>query len=268
MAVVKQNRTRYNTDDILALLGWFEKKMHNLGLVQAGELELGWRAQQVALWRPPSEGINLGSVSPQEVVLGECVSFNHSKLPQGWRRKGGLPCLKIIAPKNLPDDDPGRALLMAAKDIRPHLPDSGAREVLRWYYAAGTMSHEKIRDHGQTVLDLIKTTPGLPPVFADNRIATQAPRGDYSKAAKVQRYREHFGDSTTAMGGSSKTPAYHWKSALWWAKEYYEREFERREKWRQKILDLGEFESRHTTFEEFLIDCAARLKDGRGLPRS
>ncbi len=157
MAVVKQNRTRYNTDDILALLGWFEKKMHNLGLVQAGELELGWRAQQVALWRPPSEGINLGSVSPQEVVLGECVSFNHSKLPQGWRRKGGLPCLKIIAPKNLPDDDPGRALLMAAKDIRPHLPDSGAREVLRWYYAAGTMSHEKIRDHGQTVLDLIKT---------------------------------------------------------------------------------------------------------------
>ena len=268
MAAVNRNRTRYNTANILALLEWFESRMKELDLFEhvPPNRELSWREKHLAMWIPP-KAIKIATASPRAVASGSCVGFNHSRLPSNYYMKDGRPCLKIIAPKNLPEDEPGRTLLMAVKDVRPCLPDKGTREVLEWYYAAGTMSHTKLRERGYEVRDLIKTAVGLPPVFADGRVADPVPKGDRGKEEKIARIREQFGDSSGLMPGSSKTSHHHWKSAMRWAKEYYDREFERRERWRQKLLDLGESDHPHMTFEEFLMHCVEELQNGRGIPR-
>ena len=196
MAVIDKNRTRYSTTDLLNLLNWFEDRMrfrfggsHNDGGGPTASVRD--KVPEVLIWEPPKT-VSVSTISPSNVLVGKGVKLGvrqrhsrHNHSPDYHRTKEDVN-LKLVAPKNLPDDDdPGRTAIHAWKDNRGILPISVTKDILRWYYSNGKMSYSNIQAFHDKVIDLIDKARegnipqpenklwwgGLPPVYVDVRVA-------------------------------------------------------------------------------------------------
>ncbi len=264
MATITNNRTRYSTKDLLALLTWFESSIEEM----IGE----------GIWTPP-ETIVVRTISLKRIGTSSGVKFSQKsngyysrsvgkhKAPNIWETQNGS-ALRIVAPANLPDDDdPSRTAVHAWKDTRPPMPLSVLREIVSWYWSCGKMSHIAVSDHHEDVVNFIQAAGReVPPIYVDNRIHNPVKSVKATKERKIERAAQMHGDTSTRMKGSSRTPQYHWKNTVYWAGEYYNREWERRECWRQKILDLGGEQPKHETFAEYLIYIGTYLKQHGRMP--
>lgn len=154
--------------------------------------------------------------------------------------------LNIRAPKHLPETDPLRVLAMAGEE-RSFLSHRVVRDIAKWYmlqcYLPGVT-----KDYYRAVNQV-----ELPEVEVLERVVNPRPAIKKTDEERVASYLSKHGNPSYIMEGSSKTPQYKWTYELQEMKNYYDREWERREKWRVKAEKLsGEDIRKHLTFGQFL----------------
>jgi hypothetical protein len=88
-------------------------------------------------------------------------------------------------------------------------------------------------------------------VRVERRVQTPQARRVRSAEERHEALRERHGFNFV-LEGSSRTSEWYWKSKLDSARSYYEREWDRRDAWRQKLLKEGVEVRAHETWGEFL----------------
>ncbi len=228
---IVNNQTRYPSEDILAVLASVREY-----LLERMDDDANWKFPtriRVRSWSSTAINENFGVRLSREEPYYYAYGFEEEV------------CLSIAAPKHLPENDPIRSLVHAA-DGKVMLPVATVEAVARWYVSNCYM-------HRQAGMHQMVRSVELPEIRVQNRVVDPVKKVTKSTEEKLASYAEKHGDPVYCMQGSSRTPAYHWQHEMRDMANYYEREWERREKWRQKILKLGGEREAHIDFPTYLI---------------
>ena len=228
---ITDNQTRYPNEDILAVCTAVREAV----LYSFPDIDWLYPEQiRVRSWSP-SQSTSPG-LDGVKVLRSEPFYYRY-----GYSNN---VVLTIVAPKHLPENDPIRSLVHSV-DGKVYLPKTAVGAIARWYLSQCYLAKSLRKDFIENL--------DLPEVSVQERRVNPVKTVKKSTAGKIESYIEKHGDPDYAMKGSSRTPDYRWKYELHEMKDYYDREWERRDKWRQKILKLGGEREAHIDFAAYLV---------------
>ena len=253
---IQNNDTRYSSEGLAGIFSFVQEKM----TAYAEEQELD----------DPKfpHYVNVRSVSPTK---SPGPVKEHRELPHHyrWGFKETIT-LSLYAPKHLPEDDPIRSLVLTADGVKA-LPQSVTTEIARWYWNACLLPlpmASKRTGGSERVFGTVVDARLLPVVkVLSGRVDAKKAAARKTPDQKLASLAEKHGDPKYEMAGSSRTNHYLWRERLAMAKEYYDREWERRDKYREKYdVMSGESRPQHLTFPMYLRLLAHHIEETGNLP--
>lgn len=295
--VIESNQTRYNTHDLEAVIawtiGWVHERLSDVPAARRQDGRDGSHARGFGRgsrtdvpvpsfgspWRDHSVRVDTAR-GPWASSDGrtECGVDRVEK----WTGQEGLK----DTPRRRPVNDEVLLLFCPARlPLAPVLESLGAAalegpvvarrvvgDIARWWWDAKVRANwlhsrkgeELDRAWGEGIH--AAAMAGAPEVRIMRNRADQPTR--LTAEQSMARLRGLHGDPTREMEGSYATGRYLWERRLSEAAYYYVREWERREKWAQKIRSKVEQEApgraSHDTFAEHLRKLADEFEAGKG----
>lgn len=245
------NQTRYCSKDLIGVFKYVIAKERQY------DSETFTAGHDIASMVPTR--IKIRSYCPQNIGAGPLRNDRHS--PYNYRYGfSDEVVLKLRAPKHLPEEDAVRSLVHSV-DGKTYLPRDTVKQIAWWYYCQFYLSHISNTDN------MMSQDSFDPPEVAVLRNIVDSKKFlPKTHEEKLESLKEKHGDPGYIMGGSSRTPDYHWHQDLGVIRNYYNREWVRREKWRAKIEKLGEERKAHLSFADYLRLCAHYLDANGRLP--
>lgn len=239
---ISDNQTRYKTEDLLAVFQCVIDRLR-----ASGQTKHFPTTVKVKSWSAPHGGVSHAVYLPVHNSRSGPYTYRY-----GFNKE---IVLKIQAPKHLPEKDPIRSLVHSL-DGKTFLPPETVQQIAWWYYCHCYVEHTEAQPPLYEV----------PEVAVLRNIVDGKPFVKKTPDEKLYDLKEKHGDPRYIMGGSSRTPDYHWQQDLGVIRNYYDREWARREKWRLKIEKLGEERKAHLSFADYLRLCAHYLDANGRLP--
>ena len=283
------NRTRYSSEDILKLFAWFDKWTTKVQFARGGGLSDFWvcsQMQQLKISYLGPRHIAGSDVNMSYPTLPSIRRRYYVDADTGLKAH-----LSITSPARLLSrQDPLRVLALSRNGQADYLDEETCREILRWYFSEGQIltpsgfqnnwqgrkdaSNEIIRFYQSEGVKLGLAQGGIGPEGTRHKwpVVWNAVLSEWGKdmpsvkiskgiehpprksslEERVAQCREQFGDSSGVMSGGSKNPTCEWESRIKGAAWKYQQEWERQEKWRQKLLKHGAKAEPHLSFPEYL----------------
>ena len=285
------NQTRYSSEDILKLFAWFDEWTTRSFLSHAGidprSLSDFWARsamQQLKISYLGSRHISESDVNMSYPTLpgffpGSSRLKAHLSITSPARLLSRQDPLRVLAlsrngQADYLDEETCREILRwyfsegqllnpkgfssnwqgrkdAGEEIINHFEELAVKPGLGPINDVGTVRNTA-RHKWPVVWNAVLSEWGkdMPSVKISNGI--EHPPRKRSLEERVAHCREQFGDSSGVMSGGSKNPNRHWESRIKWAAWKYQQEWERQEKWRQKLLKHGAKAEPHLSFPEYL----------------
>ena len=254
---IQHNDTRYSSEGLGAIFSFVRERM--TAYAQEQELDVPKFPHYV----------NVRSVSPTKSP-GPVKAQREVPHHYRWGFKETVT-LSLYAPKHLPEDDPIRSLVLTADGVKA-LPQSVTTEIARWYWNACLLPFAfDISNHNRSKVFETVIDPHLLGVVnvLSGRVDAKKAAARKTPEQRLASLEEKHGDPNFEMSGSSRTNRYLWRERIAMAREYYDREWERRDKYREKYDILsGESRPQHLTFPMYLRFLAQHIEKTGNLPNS
>ena len=171
---IEKNGTRYSTKDLESLFDWFERRVKNSKLQYPHERH-AWSLPAESIWSPTKLPLKVQTASRRCVEasggefiirrprgVGRKIPYPKGRMRKGMPRKAEpYSLLRILAPKNLPEEEPLRRMALSLEGSE-FLPQVVQKEILVWYWSIGAMPYSLLDKHGESCKDILDKEANLP----------------------------------------------------------------------------------------------------------
>ena len=263
-----QNHTRFNTDDLNAIMAAIEEQ--NFTMVSTDHYQ-----RQVAYTVQFENHIRKVVTASEEQISRSPRRRRHqvegSNVARVNKKAGLLQILSLRALKE--DSQHALALVGCLASETPVLPTSVAQTLIRTMMSGAlTMApyratfSDELKRHLQSKIEEIATKIPI-------RIMPKVESGPVRrvKKTKEEKIEKLYSDSFYGTGGilegpnwawasGSRCPTGKWRNRISQAYYYYERELKARELHMQKLIDIAETPTRYESFAEYLRRMADEIE--------